>query len=116
VNHTRSSPSATVLAVFGLVLPYAVAVLSIVLFKESVRSMDYYTSGKLATWDTVTGWLTFGAFMLGAAFCWPWGRVRLARATSRAGWVTLGVAALAVQFVAVFVVRFLVYLSSGGIL
>ena len=54
------------LAVFGVALPYVVAVLSIVLFRESVRSMDYYTSGRLTTWDTVTGWLTFGAFVLGA--------------------------------------------------
>ena len=113
---TRHKSSTAMLAAFGVALPYAVAVLSIVLFRESVRSMDYYTSGRLTTWDTVTAWLTFGAFLFGAALCWPWLRARLAGSSSRVRWIALGVAALAAQFVAVFVVRFLVYLSSGGIL
>lgn len=78
--------------------------------------MDYYTSGRLTTWDTVTGWLTFGAFVLGAALCWPWLRARLAGTSSKVRWIILSAAALLVQFIAVFVVRFLVYLSSGGIL
>ena len=64
----RNSPGA-MLAGFGVALPYVVAALSIVLFRETVRSMDYYTSGRLRTWDTITGWLTFGAFLLGAALC-----------------------------------------------
>jgi len=102
--------------VLGVALPYVVAVLSIVLFRESVRSMDYYTSGKLTTWDTVTGWLTFASFVVGAALCWPWMRARLAGSSSRVRWIALAVGALLVQFVGVFVVRFLVYLSSGGIL
>ena len=104
------------LVVFGVALPYVVAVLTIALFRESVRSMDYYTSGKLTTWDTVTGWLTFGAFVLGSALCWPWLSAHLAGTSSRVRWIMIGIAALVVQFVAVFVVRLLVYLNSGGIL
>lgn len=113
---TRQNSPVAVLAAIGIALPYVVAVLSIVLFRESVRSMEYYTSGRLTTWHTVTGWLTFGAFMLGVVLCWPWLRARLAGKSSRVRWIALGVAALVVQFVAVFVVRFLVYLISGGIL
>ena len=78
--------------------------------------MDYYTSGKLTTWDIVTGWLTFGALVVGAALCWPWLGAHLTGSSSRVRWIVLGIGALLVQFVAVFVVRFLVYLSSGGIL
>ena len=104
------------LAAFGVALPYAVAVLSIVFFRESVRNVDYYTSGRLTTWDSVTGWLTFGAFVLGSGLCWPWLRARLAGTAVKVRWIAFSVAVLVIQFVAVFVVRFLVYLSSGGIL
>ena len=78
--------------------------------------MDYYTSGRMTTWDTVTGWLTLGAFVLGTALCWPWLRARLTGTSSRVRWISIGIAALVVQFIAVFVVRFLVYVGSGGIL
>ena len=104
------------LAWIGFSLPYTVAVLSIVLCRESIRSVHYYTSSRLTTWDTLTACLTFGALLLGCALCWPWLRARGAGKSSRVRWILICMAALLVQFVGVFVVRFFVYVRSGGIL
>jgi hypothetical protein len=104
------------LAIAGVALPYIIAVLGTVLFRESIRNVDFYASGQLDKLDNVTGWLTFLAFVLGSALCWPWWSTRLAIAHSRIRWVSLGVAAVIVQFVLVFVVRFVVYYTFGGIL
>ena len=112
---TRHHFATKTLALLGLALPYVVAVLSTVLFRET-RTMDYYRSGRLAAWDTVTGWLTFSAFVLGSALCCPWLWERLAWSSSRVRWIALGSVVLVVQFIAVFSVRFLVYVSAGGIL
>ena len=110
------SHAATTLAVLGVALPYAVAVSTTVLFRARIRSVDDYASGWLSTWDTATSWLTIGAILLGLALCWPWAKKRLTGGPLPRRRVALGIAAVLIQFVAVFFVRFLVYLSLGGIL
>ena len=88
----------------GLGIPYVVAALPTMLF--DVRSMDFH---KLMAWDAVTSWLTIGAFVLGAALCWPWLKLRLTGTSPRIRWIAFGLIALVVQFAAVFVVRLFVF-------
>lgn len=105
---------ATPLAIFGVLLPYAVAIVPIVLFRREIRSHDFYLAGKLATFNMVTGWLTVAALVLGIVPCWPWLQISCRAAESRILWVA-GIAVVAfIEFVAVFTVRFWLYVSSGG--
>ena len=109
----RHSAFVTRLAIFGALLPYAIAVIPSVM----IGSLGYYqsfTGANILTLDTVTRWVTVGAFALGAVLCWPWFKVRLVATRSSVLWIALGVAAVRAQFVVVFFVRFMVYYAPGG--
>ncbi|QDT55410.1 hypothetical protein Pan44_34530 [Caulifigura coniformis] len=104
----------SLLAVGGVLLPYIVAIVSVMLFRREIQSHDFYLAGKLATFDTVTGWLTAAALVLGGALCWPWLRVSYRATKSSLLWATGMVIVAFIQFVLVFAVRFGFYVSRGG--
>jgi hypothetical protein len=108
----------SVLAAFGILLPYAVAVGRTVLLGNKVGDLDYYRSGALARWDERTTRLTLAAFGLGLACCVPLIRLGLAGRSRRARLLlTLGLVLVAVaHLIAVIVVGFLFYYNAGGIL
>lgn len=105
-----------VLAAFGVALPYIVISLSVLLFRGRIGNTEFYASGKLARWDTVTGWLSLGAFAFGLALCWPFVRQMLAASSSRVLLVVGITIFCLLQFVGVFGFRAVLYVISGGIL
>jgi cation transport ATPase len=95
---------------------YAVAILPTVLFRQEIQSLEFYYSGKLATFDTLTTWLTAAAIVAGFVLCWPWVRGRYAATESPIVLMFTLVGLAVLQSLAVFIARFLFYVGSGGIL
>lgn len=78
--------------------------------------MEFYTSGKLETWDTVSGWICLGAFVLGLALCWPFVRQLFAASSTRSMLVAGILIFCVLQFLGVYGFRVVLYVGSGGIL
>lgn len=95
----------------GILLPYLVAVLTSVAACVVGGGERYKSS---ATWDSATGTITFAAVAIGIALCAPWIREHFpASIIDRLLATIAGTAFLAVQLVAVFVVRFVAFGLSG---
>lgn len=104
-------------AVVGILLPYAVAIGGTAILGDKVGSHEFYASGQLQVWDDATSVATLIAYGLGLLACipWFWGYWTRLTTKGRLGMSCGAVLFAAVQFVAVFVVRFLYYIHSGGI-
>lgn len=114
--HVHRNANLGRLAALGVALPYLAATLPLLIFQDRIGDIEYYRSGWLRSFDDLTSWLTLAAFLAGTAFGLPWLR-RLFRGTpSKVRTLTLVIVGLLIHFLAVFVVRFLVYMQLGGIL
>lgn len=105
---------AVIMGTAGLLLPYVVGVLGSVVFHSEIGSMTYYTSGQLARLDRDTALTTFAAIFVGICLMLPalTKAFRWSNAPARV-WLAL---LLCIHLVAVFVVRFIAYFMTGGIL
>jgi len=109
-------------AIVGILLPYVVAVGTIVMFSDKLGNHDFYASGQLQTWDDASSVAIWIAYALGLLACipWFWGywthlMPRKSRWCVVCGAVLVVVPIAVVQFVAVGVVWFLFYIHFGGI-
>ena len=102
----------------GLIVPYVVGVVSILALGSHVGDYDFYESGALATYDTVTAILTLTSFVLGLCLCVPAFAPLVRDQTT----VTKTLRFLALMTAVVFhlacvaALRFVTYVAMGGIL
>ena len=103
------------LATTGLVTPFIVTMSVILIYRGKIRSMDYYASGDLTKFDSITEILTLALGGFALLVCFP--AVRSIAASRERKWPTYSLAALSapLYLLTLFVFRFTIYYAAGGI-
>jgi hypothetical protein len=105
--------SIAALAWLGILLPFVVAVLTSLAWCMIYDGPE--GSETSVKWDDTTSIITVVAIILGFALCLPLIRAHFPPgAAKRAGIVLVLLGALALNFVMVFIVRFMAYAGFGG--
>jgi hypothetical protein len=103
--------------ILGILLPYIVAIGGTAIIGDKVGNYDFYRSGQLQASDDATSLATLIAYGLGLLVCvpWLWGYWNQLTLKKRLCMSCTSVLVAFLHFVAVFVVRFLFYIHSGGV-
>jgi hypothetical protein len=104
------------LALVGLALPYIATLLIAFLFKDKIGDHSFYLSGKLSLLDTISQWIILSCLLLGAFFCIPIFKYLVITRYSLSVSFIIASSLLLIQFVVVFVFRFIIHVKLGGIL